>query len=115
MVRAEIEQQRSELLEQKVNFEHALHVSQDLLDRFTVMDGRNLMRDTISKRINICEHHIDHIKDQIESIDKALVHLQKTQFQMLVSIQSNNQPTNHTAKFFKGYHPLLDWGDLIKF
>ena len=115
---AEIEVQREDLSVQKANYEQALFISRDLLDRFSVSTGKNLMRGVISKRINICEFQINHIAEQIISMDDALSYLQKTQFQIPLTIEFGKETTAASTtlkKTFKGYHPLLDWGELIKF
>ena len=78
------------------------------------------MRSVISKRISICEFQIAHIAEQMTRIDEALDYLKKTEFQIPLAIEfSKNQtsarPSADTKRVFKGYHPLLDWGELIKF
>ena len=120
LIATEIEEQRKELNIQKANYEQALAVSQDLLERFSVSEGKNLMRSVISKRISICEFQIAHIAEQMTRIDEALDYLKKTEFQIPLAIEfSKNQtsarPSADTKRVFKGYHPLLDWGELIKF
>jgi len=120
LIATEIEEQRKELNIQKTNYEQALAVSQDLLERFSVSEGKNLMRNVISKRINICEFQIGHMTEQITIIDEALDYLKKTEFQIPLTIEFNKPPaptppSAATKRMFKGYHPLLDWGELIKF
>ena len=51
-------------------------------------------------------------------MDDALSYLQKTQFQIPLTIEFGKETTAASTtlkKTFKGYHPLLDWGELIKF
>ena len=115
LIRAEIEEKRKELRSQKLNFEHALQISQDLADRFLVSDGKNLMKNAISQRIRICENQIEHIAEEISKIDESLIFLDKLHYQMPLNISYETSPKSDKKKPYKGYHPLLDWGDLIKF
>ena len=111
----ELNEKKQDLSVQKINYEQALHVSQDLLNRFLVTEGRNLMRHVILDRIKICQTQIDQIVDQLNNIEGALNYLQKTEFQMPLTIEFNKTVTQKQKIIYKVYHPLLDWGDLIRF
>jgi len=111
----ELEEKKKNLNLQKVNYEQALQVSNDLLNRFLVSEGRNLMRHVILDRVRICESQIDQITDQLSNIEEALVYLKKSEFQMPLSIELKGNSTKKLSKKYSGYHPLLDWGDLIRF
>jgi len=111
----ELNEKKQDLSVQKINYDQALYVSQDLLNRFLVTEGRNLIRHVILDRIRICQTQIDQIVDQLNNIEEALNYLQKTEFQMPLTIEFNKKGAEKQRKIYKGYHPLLDWGDLINF
>jgi curved DNA-binding protein CbpA len=112
---SELNEKKVELNIKKTNYEQARNVSQDLLCRFLVSEGKNLMKNVITGRINICQHQIDNINAQLDELDSALLYLKKTEFIMPFSLEYLSEGIKKTHQINKGYHPLLDWGDLIKF
>ena len=110
LIYLEIENQRFEIHKHRQNIEHTIQIYENLIDRFKIKNDRNLMREAIARRISSLKNQFQNIDSKLKELDKSIDFIKKLEFENALSIEFDA-----TLKKDNKFHPLLDWGDLIKF
>lgn len=111
----EIQEKRRAWSIEKNNYEQALTVSQQLQDRFEVIEGPNLLEKVISGRIETCEKNIKSLEERISLIDQAIEWLKNAKLKVSLGIENHQSRPEESHNELKGISHLFDWSQLIRF
>jgi curved DNA-binding protein CbpA len=91
---------------QHIAFESRVAQMQRLKDRFSVIEGENLMETVITKRIKFCQQQIELLTDRLQLIREALAILERTRLEHIVQLDNKNN--SESSKLF-------DFSSLLRF
>jgi curved DNA-binding protein CbpA len=81
LTREALRERRKELVDQRTEFERTAERSRELLGRFSVASGDNIMEAVVTTRISLCVSQIESLSSRVTLIDEALEVLDGVTFQ----------------------------------
>jgi curved DNA-binding protein CbpA len=81
LTREALRERRKELTDQRTEFERTAERSRELLGRFSVATGDNIMEAVVTTRISLCVSQIESLSSRVRLIDEALEVLDGVTFQ----------------------------------